>query len=264
MCHHSTPLYSDHFPPQSRLHDRLAPTSRGLPFGSEPQGRRQPARINIQCILTPSSSTTGSCATTLEQCARTPDHCSRAVAHPIVCHGPPRRIGRAVAHDRIAEFIDTGPGRDGVLPSVQPFLAVKLRREGDWALARSRLGLVIKEVRSPGVRVSLFMDAGTTEMELAKKIGADRIELYTEPYASAHRDGNAGAELSRFRCAAEAATQAGLGINAGHDLNLDNLKDFIAQVPGILEVSIGHALISDALHMGMDATVKKYLHALSS
>lgn len=135
-----------------------------------------------------------------------------------------------------------------------------------WRIAenRSRLEPVIKEVKSHGVRVSLFMDAGTTEMELAKKIGADRIELYTEPYASAHHDGKAGAEISRFRCAAEAAMQAGLGINAGHDLNLDNLKDFIAQVPGILEVSIGHALISDALHMGMDATVKKYLHALSS
>lgn len=135
-----------------------------------------------------------------------------------------------------------------------------------WRIAEntSRLEPIIKEVKSYGVRISLFMDGDTTEIGLAKKVGADRVELYTEPYAAAHRDGKAAEELQEFYAAAAEAKTAGLGINAGHDLNLHNLKEFVEKVPGVLEVSIGHALISDALQMGLHETVRKYLNALSS
>jgi pyridoxine 5-phosphate synthase len=95
-------------------------------------------------------------------------------------------------------------------------------------------------------------------MPLAKALGADRVELYTEPYARAHGTDQQAAVLQTYRDAALAAKEAGLGINAGHDLNLINLGDFLQAVPGVLEVSIGHALLADALVMGYDAAVKAY------
>jgi pyridoxine 5-phosphate synthase len=125
-----------------------------------------------------------------------------------------------------------------------------------------RLRGVIAEAHSFGVRVSLFMDAETEPMALAKAVGADRIELYTEPYAATHGTPQQEAELARFAAAARAATAAGLGINAGHDLNLDNLADFVRAVPNVAEVSIGHALVGDALELGMAETVRRYLACL--
>jgi pyridoxine 5-phosphate synthase len=98
----------------------------------------------------------------------------------------------------------------------------------------------------------------------AGEIGADRIELYTEPYAGAFRtDEGVDEILQQYAYAARAAGDAGLGVNAGHDLNLDNLGRFLAEVPGVLEVSIGHALIADALEMGLYNAVKEYLKVLS-
>ena len=133
-----------------------------------------------------------------------------------------------------------------------------------WDLARDgeRLRPLIDELHALGVRVSLFMDPDPAGMALARAVGADRVELYTEPYAAAAARGDAGAELARFAAAARAAQAAGLGVNAGHDLNRDNLTPFLQAVPGVLEVSIGHALVADALLMGMVPAVQAYLRCI--
>ncbi|MFZ2220087.1 MAG: pyridoxine 5'-phosphate synthase, partial [Rhodoferax sp.] len=135
-----------------------------------------------------------------------------------------------------------------------------------WNLAHDgeRLRPLIAEARSLGVRVSLFMDADAPAMAAAKAVGADRVELYTEPFAAAWGTPQQEAELARFAAAAQAALDAGLGVNAGHDLNRDNLTAFVHRVPGVSEVSIGHALIADALERGYSATVRDYLACLSS
>jgi pyridoxine 5-phosphate synthase len=123
---------------------------------------------------------------------------------------------------------------------------------------------VIEEAHALGVRVSLFMDPEPQAMKLARDLGADRVELYTEPYALAFGGAAQATTLARYRAAAEAAQAAGLGVNAGHDLNRANLPPFLAAVPGVLEVSIGHALTADALEFGMAATVRMYLAAIRS
>jgi len=122
-----------------------------------------------------------------------------------------------------------------------------------------RLRPLIEQAHAWGLRVSLFMDAEPSAMAAAKAVGADRIELYTEPYAAAWATSDQAAQLARFALAAQAALDAGLGVNAGHDLNRDNLAAFVAKVPNVSEVSIGHALIADALEMGYEAAVKDYL-----
>lgn len=127
-----------------------------------------------------------------------------------------------------------------------------------------RLKPLIAECKALGVRVSLFMDAEPAQMAAAKAVGADRVELYTEPYAAAHGTPQQAEQLARFAAAARAAQDAGLGVNAGHDLNRDNLTDFLRAAPGIKEVSIGHALIADALELGYEATVKAYLDCIKA
>ena len=133
-----------------------------------------------------------------------------------------------------------------------------------WDLPKDceRLAPVVQELKALGVRVSLFMDPAPDAMAQARALGADRIELYTEPYARAYSTPNQRAELARYRAAAMAAAAVGLGINAGHDLNRDNLSQFLGQVPDVLEVSIGHALIADALELGLKQTVRAYLAAI--
>jgi pyridoxine 5-phosphate synthase len=130
-----------------------------------------------------------------------------------------------------------------------------------WDLKRDgqRLRPLIAEARSLGCRVSLFMDPDPSQMPLAAQLGADRVELYTEPYARAFATEQQAASLQRYREASVAAIQAGLGVNAGHDLNRANLAAFLSTVPGVLEVSIGHALIADALEFGLAQTVGLYL-----
>jgi len=123
----------------------------------------------------------------------------------------------------------------------------------------ARLRPLIARAQQWGCRVSLFVDADESKMALARALGADRVELYTEPYARAFSDGRRDAVLPRYRAAAEAALRAGLGVNAGHDLNLHNLAPFLTAVPGVLEVSIGHALIADALQYGIGYSVGLYL-----
>ena len=122
----------------------------------------------------------------------------------------------------------------------------------------ARLAPLIAECHDLGVRVSLFMDPVPSQMALARAVGADRIELYTEPYAAAWGTERQAEVLQTYRAAAQAALDAGLGVNAGHDLNRDNLTDFLRGVPGVLEVSIGHALIADALELGYADTVRAY------
>jgi len=122
-----------------------------------------------------------------------------------------------------------------------------------------RLRPLVAECRELGVRVSLFMDADASVMVHARAVGADRVELYTEPYAAAFGTPQQAAQLERFRAAAQAALDVGLGVNAGHDLNRDNLTPFLRTVPGVSEVSIGHALMADALELGYGATVAAYL-----
>jgi pyridoxine 5-phosphate synthase len=126
----------------------------------------------------------------------------------------------------------------------------------------ARLKPLIDEAHALNLRVSLFMDADLAAMAAAKAVGADRIELYTEPFAAAWGTADQQAQLDRFAAAAQAALDAGLGVNAGHDLNRDNLTAFAQQVPGLQEVSIGHALIADALELGYTATIKAYLACL--
>lgn len=135
-----------------------------------------------------------------------------------------------------------------------------------WNLRRDgmRLQPVVAELRALGIRVSVFMDPLPDAMKLARDIGADRVELYTEPYAQAFGSLGEAKMLARYVEAARAAQQVGLGVNAGHDLNRDNLPRFLAAVPAVLEVSIGHALIADALESGLAQTVRDYLAVIAA
>jgi pyridoxine 5-phosphate synthase len=129
-----------------------------------------------------------------------------------------------------------------------------------WDLARDgeRLRPLVAQLKARGIRVSLFMDPVPEAMVRAREIGADRVELYTEAYARAWPTPERAAVLARYADAARAAHAAGLGVNAGHDLNRDNLADFLRAVPGVAEVSIGHAIAADALELGMAETVRAY------
>lgn len=155
------------------------------------------------------------------------------------------------------------PDADGQLTSDHGF---DFTREGE------RLRPLVAALRALGCRVSLFVDAhGDARAEAARggveraaELGADRVELYTGPYAEAEAAGDAAAMLARFGACARRAQAAGLGVNAGHDLSQGNLGQFLRAVPGVLEVSIGHALISEALYAGLAPTVRAYLAVLES
>jgi pyridoxine 5-phosphate synthase len=132
-----------------------------------------------------------------------------------------------------------------------------------WDLVRDggRLRPVIEHLKSLGCRVAIFMDANPKSMDLAAELGVDRVELYTAPYAEDFAVGKSYA-AEAYAAAARRAEERGLGVNAGHDLSLKNLRAFIQTVPNVLEVSIGHALIGDALEFGLAETVQKYLAAI--
>lgn len=133
-----------------------------------------------------------------------------------------------------------------------------------WTVdALPSLRAVIDEAHALGARVSLFMDPDAAAMRAAREAGADRIELYTESYARAHGTPQQDSVLEKFAQAAAAAQAAGLGVNAGHDLNRTNLADFLRAVPGVLEVSIGHAFVADALELGYAETVRAYQRLLA-
>jgi len=170
-----------------------------------------------------------------------------------------------------AEAAGSYPGFLAIVRQVKPDQCTlvpdtpgQLTSDHGWDLSQDveRLRPVLAELADLGVRVSLFMDAEIEQIDRAGELGPDRIELYTEPYARAFLQGDVEAEFARFAAAAARAQQLHLGVNAGHDLNLHNLGHF-CMIPGILEVSIGHALVADALHMGFAVAVKAYLEALS-
>ena len=212
--------------------------------------------------------------------------CLQAGAHGLTVH--PRPDERHIrAHDvtDLAALLAHWPGREfniegnpfhnlmGFVDSVRPQQVTfvpdaqgQFTSDHGWRLPEDaeRLQPLIAQAHAAGARVSLFMDPEPAQMAMARAIGADRVELYTEPYAAAHARGDAANELARYRDAAQAALDAGLAVNAGHDLNLDNLTPFLATVPGVSEVSIGHALLADALEMGYGAAVEAYLAAIAS
>ncbi|MDE1897494.1 MAG: pyridoxine 5'-phosphate synthase [Xanthomonadaceae bacterium] len=141
------------------------------------------------------------------------------------------------------------PDSDGQLTSDHGF---------EFPRDAQRLAPVIDRIRALGARVSLFVDADAGSLEQAAALGAARIEIYTGPYAHAFAAGDAQTELTRCANTARRAGAAGLGVNAGHDLSQANLAAFCAAVPGLAEVSIGHALISEALYAGLTTTVQRY------
>jgi pyridoxine 5-phosphate synthase len=120
---------------------------------------------------------------------------------------------------------------------------------------------VVSEFQKDGIRVSIFVDTDLTHMEYAAKTGTDRVELYTEPYATNYYKDKSAA-VAPFVEAAQLAKKLGLGLNAGHDLNLDNLAYLQQHIPWLMEVSIGHALIADALYLGLEETIKRYKEQL--
>lgn len=144
------------------------------------------------------------------------------------------------------------PDGDGQLTSDHGF---DLQRDAE------RLRPLVAQLKSIGCRVSVFVDAGSVDFAAAADIGIDRIEIYTGPYAEAFTRGDAAAALAACRITAEAARRVGLDVNAGHDLDLANLPPLITAIPWLAEVSIGHALITDALYLGLDASVRAYLQA---
>ena len=145
------------------------------------------------------------------------------------------------------------PDGDGQLTSDHGF---------DFVRDRDPLQTEVAALKALGCRVSVFADAGA-DMVAAAASGADRIELYTGPYAEAFASGHPETQLPAFADTARAAAAQGMGVNAGHDLSRANLGRFLREVPGVLEVSIGHALIGEALYAGLDATVKAYLAAIA-
>ncbi|MBW8314075.1 MAG: pyridoxine 5'-phosphate synthase [Hydrogenophaga sp.] len=211
--------------------------------------------------------------------------CLQAGAHGITVH--PRPDERHIRHHDVfdlAELLKAWPDREYNIEG-NPFhnlmdVAREVKAKGlplhqltfvpdsegqftsdhGWTFPQDaeRLQAVVAEARALGARVSLFMDAEPAQMAAAKAVGADRVELYTEPYAAAWHTPERAAQLERFRAAAQAALDAGLGVNAGHDLNRDNLTAFLRAVQGVSEVSIGHALIADALELGYAATIADY------
>ena len=126
-----------------------------------------------------------------------------------------------------------------------------------------RLKPIIAELQQQGMRVSLFLDPVVEQVELAQEVGTDRIELYTEAYARTFKTGQYEEVFNQYARAAKKAQELGLGVNGGHDLDLHNLGHFCS-IGGILEVSIGHALLADALDMGLAQTVKAYLDVLAA
>lgn len=152
--------------------------------------------------------------------------------------------------------IETCPHQVTLVPDAEN--AITSNAGWDTIANRSFLSDVCAEFRKHGIRTSIFVGADPAMVEGAALCGSDRVELFTEPYADMfHKDRNAA--VAPFIAAAEEARRCGLGLNAGHDLNLDNLEFFIRSIPWTDEVSIGHAIICDALYMGLEQTIKSYL-----
>ena len=212
--------------------------------------------------------------------------CLQAGAHGITVHPRPDgrhirgddvpALGELVGHHAGAEFNIEGNPFHNLMEFVRrlrphqctfvPDAEGQFTSDHGWDFPADagRLRPLIEEARALGVRVSLFMDPRPEMMAAVRSVGGDRVELYTESYARAWGTARQDEVLRQFAEAARAAQAAGLEVNAGHDLNRDNLADFLRAVPGVREVSIGHALIADALELGYEATVKAYLACIDS
>lgn len=147
------------------------------------------------------------------------------------------------------------PDGDGQLTSDHGF---------DFPRDAARLRPLVAQLKSFGTRVSVFVDAGIPDLSAAAEIGVDRVEIYTGPYAEAFSAGSAQAAIDACLLTASAARSVGLGVNAGHDLDQNNLGPLLRHIPWMAEVSIGHALIGDALYDGLDATVRAYLRVIAA
>ena len=235
--------------------------------------------VNVNKVATLRNTRPGLNIPSVLHCAKL---CLDAGAHGITVH--PRPDQRHIKPDDVHELADLLKKYPNAEFNIEgnPFIeymhfAEKLRptqctlvpddpaaktSDHGWDLQQhaERLLPVIRRLKQLNCRVSLFMDAHAEHMELAKALGADRVELYTEPYAAAFARGDKNA-AKPYAAAAVRAFEVGLEINAGHDLNLHNLPTFLKQVPHVLEVSIGHALMGDALEFGLPETVQKYLKA---
>jgi pyridoxine 5-phosphate synthase len=156
----------------------------------------------------------------------------------------------------LREVIAAAPAQCTLVPDAPG----QITSDHGWNISANKAQLVsvVERLHAAGIRVSIFMDPDPEQIALAPQTGADRIELYTEAYAAAPGE----ATLEPYRAAARLAASLGLGVNAGHDLNLDNLHRFVAAVPEVVEVSIGHALTVEALELGFDATVSRYVEIL--
>ena len=209
-----------------------------------------------------------------------------AGAHGLTVHPRPdeRHIRRSDVYD-IAELLKNHPAIEYNIegnPFESPFMDIIREVKPDqctlvpddptqntsdhgWDVItnKDRLTSTIQELNDIGCRVSLFMDPDVAQIERVPQLDCRRIELYTEPYATAYREGKGEESFEIYRQAAKCAQDLGLGVNGGHDLNLDNLPLF-KQIPNLLEVSIGHALTADALEMGYGNAVKAYLDVLAA
>ena len=144
-----------------------------------------------------------------------------------------------------------------------PDSPAQLTSNSGWDCIKNRdfLSKIVKELKAEGIRVSIFVNTDLDNIKAAAEIGADRIELYTEPYAVGYSTDREAA-IAPYLKASEYAHKLGLGINAGHDLSLENLEYFSEKMPYLDEVSIGHALICDALYLGLEETIKRYLNCI--
>jgi pyridoxine 5-phosphate synthase len=163
----------------------------------------------------------------------------------------------------IPQFIDLvleiKPTQVTLVPDAED--AITSNAGWDTVKHRSFLSEVIEEFKSNNIRTSVFLDPVLSQVEAAKATGTDRIELYTEQYAAEYAKGNIQA-IRPYTASAQLATELGLGVNAGHDLSLENIRFFKENIPNLLEVSIGHALVSGSLYLGVENVIQMYLHRL--
>ncbi len=232
--------------------------------------------VNINKIATLRNSRGGSRPSVIEAAKDS----ERFGAQGITVHPRPdeRHITRQDVHD-LKEVITTEFNIEGypddrfmqIIQEIRPTQATLvpdppnvLTSNAGWNTIENKkqLSEIIKAIQGWGVRTSIFVDPDTKMVEAAKETGTDRIELYTESYASRYHEDRKQA-IANFILAAKSANELGLGLNAGHDLDLQNLRYFHENIPGLLEVSIGHALISDALYFGMENTIGLYLRKLA-
>jgi pyridoxine 5-phosphate synthase len=180
---------------------------------------------------------------------------------------------RALCAERRVEFNLEGDLRDELIAlaceigvdqcTLVPVTPGEITSDHGFSLPREAAAIMptIARLNDRGIRTSIFVDANASMMEEAAKTGTRRVEIYTGPYAGAHAAGAAEAEFGRVRETARAAVACGMGVNAGHDLDLRNLPRLAREVPEVTEASIGHAIIADALYLGLDETIRRYVKA---